>query len=231
MDINQKVKLAQIKNSKRALLQGDLDISLTTILSSEQCQDILSECREFRERVYSPIKTVFMFVKQVLNPDKSCRNAVAGAVAEQLSLGEEGSSTNTGPYCRARERLPEIAVKSLVQEVGQSAAANALKSWKFHGHEVKLVDGNSVLMPDTKENQTVFPQHSNQKKGAGFPLARMVTIMSLTTGTVIDYAIDAYKGKGTGEQSLLRAIFNCINSGDILLGDRYYPSFFCLLIY
>lgn len=83
-------------------------------------------------------------------------------------------------------------------------------------------------MADTKENQAAFPQHNNQKKGAGFPIARLVAVMSLTTGTVLDYAIDAYKGKGTGESSLLRKIFDCIEKDDIVLGDRYFPNFFLI---
>jgi hypothetical protein len=67
-----------------------------------------------------------------------------------------------------------------------------------------------------------------KKKGAGFPIARLLVVISLTVGTVIDYAIDAHKGKGTGEQSLLRRIFGCIEEKDIVLGDRYFPSFFVM---
>jgi hypothetical protein len=83
-----------------------------------------------------------------------------------------------------------------------------------------------ILMPDTEENQKLFPQHGNQKEGAGFSLARLVVVMSLTVGSIIDYAIGANKGKGTGEHSLFRVIQNCIEKDDILLGDCYYPSFF-----
>lgn len=50
--------------------------------------------------------------------------------------------------------------------------------------------------------------------------------MSLTTGSIIDYAIAACKGKGTGELSLLRKILGCIAENDILLCDRLYCNFF-----
>ncbi len=83
-------------------------------------------------------------------------------------------------------------------------------------------------MPDTKENQEIYPQQKGQKKGVGFPIARIVVGMSLSIGTVLDYAIGPFKGKGTGESSLLRSIFNCVEKDDILLGDRYYPSFFLI---
>jgi hypothetical protein len=226
MDSNQKSKLTQIENHKKFLLNGKMDISLTDILSSEKCQQIISECREFRDRIYPPLKTLFMFIKQVLNADKSCKKAVAGSIVEQINAGKKVSSSNTGPYCKARDRLPETMVKALVKEVGSTATQKSSSGWKIYGREAKLVDGSMAMMADTKANQKVYPQHSNQKEGAGFPLARFVVVMSLTVGTVIDYAVEAFKGKGTGEHSLLRSIFDCINEKDILLGDRYYPSFF-----
>lgn len=228
MDYNNKRKLAQIKNQKNVLVSSEGDISLTNILNSETCQTIISESREFRDRIYPPQKTIFTFVKQVLNPDKSSKNAVAGVVLEKLIEDNKVVSSNTGPYSKARQRLPEDTVHELVKEVGTAASEKALMSWKPYGRELKAFDGTTILMPDTEENQAAYPQHGNQKKGAGFPILRLMAIMSLTIGTVIDYSMDAHKGKGTGEQSLLRKIFGSIEKEDIVLGDSYFPSFFLM---
>src|SRR3989338_8319723 len=228
MDSKQKRVIAQIKKQKKAFIDGNGEISLTHILQSEPCQQALNGCREFRDRVYTPMKTVFTFIKQVLNEDKSCKNAVAGVVAERLAMGEEEISTGTGAYVKARQRLPEEAVHELVKESGESQLQNAPMQWKPFGRELKVFDGTTVIMADTKENQATFPQHKNQKAGVGFPIARVVAVMSLTLGTVLDYSIDAYKGKGTGESSLLRRIFDCIKKDDIVLGDRYFPNFFLM---
>ncbi len=219
-------KIVQIERQKENLYANKADISLTRILSSEKCQYILNNCREFRHRTYTPLKTIIMFTKQVLASDKSCRHAVAGAVAQQVSVGETASSTNTGPYCKARQRLPELAMKNLAREIGQSTADNALNDWKWRGHKVKLVDGTTCTASDTLANQQAFPQHKNQAPGAGFPMLRLVVLMSLSAGTVLNYAVDACKGKGTGEHGLFRKISDSIDANDILLGDRYYPSFF-----
>src|SRR5690606_32435007 len=137
--------------------------------------------------------------KQVLNPDKSCKRAVAGIIVERLSTGKKTVSSNTGPYCKARQRLPEAAVHELVKEVGSTPTKNVPSKWKPFGRNLKVFDGSTVKMADTKENQEAFPQHTNQKKGAGFPIARFVVVMSLTVGTESDYAVGAYQGKGTGE--------------------------------
>jgi hypothetical protein len=227
MDIKQKPTLAQIKKHKKSLFDKN-NISLNEILSSEECQHIISECRDFRDRIYTPLRTLFIFIKQVLNPDKSCKNAVADLVAEQLLTEGEIISTNTGSYSNARKRLPEQAISELVRTVGKSSAKKAATGWKVFGRPLKGVDGTCVIMSDTKENQEIFPQQTCQKKGIGFPIARIVIVMSLTVGTVLDYAVGAFKGKGTGEASLLRTIFDSIERDDILLGDRYYPSFFLI---
>nr|QNO46558.1 hypothetical protein BHHJPBMP_00004 [Methanosarcinales archaeon ANME-2c ERB4] len=91
-----------------------------------------------------------------------------------------------------------------------------------------LVDGTTVSMPDTPENQNTYPQPESQKEGVGFPIARLVAIISLSCGAVLDVAIGPYKGKETGEHSLLRQILGSISAGDIILGDRYYCSYFLI---
>ena len=216
----------QIEKQKNILQGVDGDISLNTVLNSEECQEIISECRVFRNRKYTPIKTICMFVKQMISPDKSCKNAVTGSVLEKINENNSAPSINTGPYCKARKRLPKETLHKLVQITGKSSVSHVEESLKWHGRTVKLVDGTTLTMADTEDNQKEFPQHGNQKEGVGFPIARLVAIMSLEIGTVIDYAYASYNGKGTGEHSLFRKIMDCIVDDDVLLGDCYYPSFF-----
>jgi len=89
-----------------------------------------------------------------------------------------------------------------------------------------MVDGSTASMPDTPANQAAYPQSRSQKPGLGFPLARFVAIISLATGAVVDLAIGPYKGKQTGETSLLRALLERLKAGTILLGDQYFASYF-----
>lgn len=229
MHSNLNQKKLQIKIRKQELLGKSGDISITNILESDKFQDIINHCREFRERIYTPFVTLLMFIKQVLCADKSCKQAVVSLVAKQAADGKnDTTSTNTGPYSKARQRLPEETIHDLVKEIGASVSQNAAVGWKVYGREIKAFDGTTIKMADSEENQKQFPQHANQKQGAGFPIARLLIIVSLTVGTVVDYAIDAYKGKGTGEQSLLRRVIGSINENDIVLGDRYFPSYFLM---
>jgi hypothetical protein len=74
-------------------------------------------------------------------------------------------------------------------------------------------------MPDTPENQKVYPQVYNQKAGLGFPIARIGAITSLWCGAIVNLGFCRYAGKGQGEVSLLRRLWNVLLPGDVLLAD------------
>lgn len=80
-------------------------------------------------------------------------------------------------------------------------------------------------MPDTPEIQAVFPQQSNQKLGLGFPIVRLLTLISLSVGTFIDYRLSPYQGKSIGESSLFKQVMDALLTGDLFLVDHYYCTF------
>ena len=61
---------------------------------------------------------------------------------------------------------------------------------------MRLVDGTTVVLPDTPANQAQYPQSRSQKPGLGFPLCRLVGMMCLGSGAVLDAAIGPFRGKG-----------------------------------
>ena len=81
---------------------------------------------------------------------------------------------------------------------------------------------------DTAENQRRFPQPVTQAEGVGFPIMRVVVVQSLATGMICDLALAPYAGKGTGEMALARELMPSIPDNALLLGDRYFPSYFFL---
>jgi hypothetical protein len=80
-------------------------------------------------------------------------------------------------------------------------------------------------MPDTEDNQAVYPQQSVQKSGLGFPIMRLVGLLSLATGSCIDYTTGVYQGKGSGETSLFSRLISSLGKGDLLLADRYFTTY------
>ena len=77
---------------------------------------------------------------------------------------------------------------------------------------------------DTPANQATYPQSRSQQPGLGFPLCRLVGIVCLGSGAVLNAATGAYRGKGGDEQTLLRALLDTLVRGDILVGDAFFPT-------
>ena len=83
-------------------------------------------------------------------------------------------------------------------------------------------------MPDTSENQAVYPQPSTQAPGVGFPLARLVMVICLATGAALDAAIGPHNGKGSGELALVRSLLEGFRPGDVMLADALYCNYFLI---
>ena len=164
--------------------------------------------------------TLWVFLGQVLSPDHSCRAAVARLIAHRLSRGQRPCSARTGAYCRARRRLPEAFFSAAARAVGRALDAKAERGWLWRGRRVYLFDGTTVTMPDTPENQAAYPQVYNQGAGLGFPIARLGAVISLACGAVVSLGFCRYAGKGEGEVSLLRRIWDVLLPGDVLVADR-----------
>ena len=184
----------------------------------------------FRQRVYSPLSTLQLFVQQVLDADGACQDAVARGLSERVSAGKQPCSLNTAAYCRGRGRLSLEWMVELGWQVGRRLEQALPAQWRWRGRPVKLLDGTTVRMPDTPENQAVYPQHGGQEPGLGFPLARLVGLISFCSGAVLGFALAAHKGKGTGEQSLFRKLAPGLEAGDLLLVDCYHCTFFTLAL-
>lgn len=183
---------------------------------------------EHRERLYPPTVTLAMFMRQALNEDRSCQKAVNGWAAQRVSEGLRANGVDTGAYCRARQRLPVEMVRALTRESGRLLSAKALPGWRWRGRTVKLVDGSTISMPDTPQNQASYPQPSSQALGVGFPLARILAVICLSTGAVLEAATGPYEGAGNSELGLLRAVGEVFNSGDVMLADAFYCNYFII---
>lgn len=206
------------------------ELGLDEILPEAAVRQVLQEeGATWRIIFYTPWLTFWAFFWQVLSPDHSCRAAVKRIAAWMARRGEKIDDEDTGPYCKARRRLPESVPFRLMRSPGRKAHDEAPREWLWCGHRVKVVDGTTLSMPDTAENQREYPQSRSQEPGLGFPIARLVVVFCLATGCALEAAIGRYQGKQTGENALFRRLWEGgMSAGDVALGDRYYSSYFDL---
>jgi hypothetical protein len=189
---------------------------------------IAEEMGAYRERLYGPFSTLMLFIEQVLSADHSCQDTVARGLSGRIARGQAPSSLHTGAYCKARARLPLTLPTRAAREVGERLCASQPPAWRWRGREVKLIDGATVSMPDTKANQAHFPQPASQTPGCGFPIARLVAVVSLSCGALLEWAVGPCEGKHSGEMALLWRLKHTLQPGDVVIADRYYTSFFLI---
>lgn len=203
--------------------------SFFNLLTSPQLLSMVeNSLPDHRERLYTPTTTLSLFLAQAMSTDSSCQKVVNHHAVERVFNGLSSCSTTTGAYCKARQRLPLEMVTSLVKQSGRLVAEQTPDAWRWQGRRVKLIDGTTITLPDTAANQDVYPQQRGQAPGLGFPIARIVGVICLSSGVMLDAAIGAFKGKGASEHALLRQLLESFEPGDVVLGDRYYCSYFLI---
>jgi Transposase DDE domain len=213
----------------RARFERNEGLPFADVLTEPRIRDALDEHGvRYRDRVFDPVTTIWGFLSQVLSEDQSCRDAVTRIIAHRAAAGLRTCSPDTASYCNARGRLPTGVLCTLAKRTARELQAATAEEWKWNGRDVFITDGSHVSMPDTPENQAVYPQPPTQQPGLGFPLARVVVLLSLATGACHDLAIAAYEGKGTGETTLLRAMYDALRPGDVVLADSLFDNYFLI---
>jgi Transposase DDE domain len=216
-------------DSLRDQIQRKRALPFLDLLSPALVADACRACgHRWRERLYTPWITLGLFLSQVLAKEPSCDEAVDRFQKFRHDRGLPAVSPETSSSCDARQRLPEPVAWDLVRRTGRAVLRAARADWLFHGRAVKIVDGSTVAMPDTPENQAEYPQPTSQKPGLGFPIARILVVFSLAVGTVLEAVMGPYQGKQTSELALLRQVVDQFHPGDIFLADRFYCTYWVI---
>lgn len=215
-----------LRARRRMVEEGDLCVG--ELLPQERVEQAIERHEvRFRERLYTPLVTLWTFLYQVLGADQSCRAAVAQLLARLSTAGDCccAPSAKTDPYCKARQRLPEGLIADLARQSGAELHREVPAAGLLRGRPIKIADGTTVSMPDTRANQKCYPQPSSQKSGVGFPILRLVGLICLSCGAVLDVAMGPYAGKQTGETALLRQLLGGLDAGDVLLADAFFANY------
>ena len=213
----------------RARFARDQGLPFAESLSQASILDALNQHGvTFRDRIFSPVSTVWGFLSQALSEDKSCRDAVSRVLAHRAASGLEPCSPNPASSCNARSRLPTAVLRTLAKGTAQQLQQTLPETWRWNGRNVFIADGSHVSMPDTPQNQAAYPQPVVQQEGIGFPLARLAVLLCLATGACHDLAIAPYAGKGTGETSLLRLMYGSLQPGDVVVADALFDNYFLI---
>jgi hypothetical protein len=173
-----------------------------------------------RQRLYPLAVTLKMFLTQCLSDDPSCRTAVA--TAKERGWLPQAASPDTGAYCRARDHLAPSGLAALVERTGSALENVRQPGQLWRGRRVRVVDGTGITLPETPLNQAAYPQPGQQAPGCGFPVLKLVALMSLATGALVHYTCGTLSDH---DQPLFHCLWPALTPGDVVLGDRIFGSF------
>lgn len=147
-----------------------LGLPFKELLPETAIKQVISELKiKYKKRLFDPLITLWAFLSQVLDTDKTCHNAVSKIIAHLAQEEVEVPSTDTSAYCQARARLPEELLEKLFNFSAQSLEEKVTTEYLWCGRNIKVIDGSTVSMPDTVENQKEYPRTVHSKTGMWIP--------------------------------------------------------------
>jgi len=178
-----------------------------------------------RQRLFTLRLTCECFLWQMLKPRTACREVVRQVQALACLQGKGPVDENASAYIQARQRLPQECLERILTATARAAERRAGSRPGLQGRPVKVVDGSSVQLPDTAANQKDYPQPSGQKPGCGFPVLKLAVLFSLASGALLDVVMGNLHSH---DLRLFHRLWECLQAGDILLGDRAYGDYVTL---
>jgi hypothetical protein len=183
----------------------------------------------FYARAFTPLVTLWYMVFQRLSENhhlSHVQDDVREGGADRLSprgkpLSAQITSESTSAYSDARQRLPlRLLLQSLWHSVTQISRAFTRPQW--FGLQVGLLDGSTYRLRPFGDIPEHFAPHrsSHGKRPPYWCLARVVGILCLVSGVVLDTAIGPLT---RSEQALCAAMLKARSwAGWLLVADRNF---------
>lgn len=198
---------------------SDLGLLFASLLPSEFLQSITFNKRK---RVYTEIVVFWAWLAQVLMFNASCSKAVtmirSWCSTHKLPIPSEGN----GAYCTARKRLRLEFLHLIFDHIVTTLQRRIRQEDHWKGLVVKSIDGSSIQLMDTEENQKVYPQPNTQKKGCGFPLMGVSGVLNHAHGGWEGFVSSKHTDH---DHKVAHRLMKYFEKGDLALADTAYSSY------
>lgn len=175
-----------------------------------------------RNRHFGHIPVFWSWVGQILEHNASCSRGLSLIQAWCTGAKVPPPKGNTSSYCQARKRLCDKFLGNVLGSIERTLRGNMRPEDRWNGMVLKAIDGTSVKLMDTLENQLEYPQPSSQKPGCGFPVMGMVGMLNMSHGGWEGFTTGIWKEHDArAAQRLLRYV----QKDDLILADRAFCSY------
>lgn len=123
---------------------------------------------------------------------------------------------------QARSRLGAEPLKRLYRAVVAPIAEKRTKGAWFRQWRLVSLDGSTLDIADTAENEKTFGRPGASRGSSAFPKIRFVALLENGTHVLWAARMDAY---ATDELTLAEQVVPALGNGMLCLADRFFPSY------
>jgi hypothetical protein len=153
---------------------------------------------------------------------------VAVRLTETLSVwgcwDSRWEAPTSGGITQARQRLGYEPVRELFAEVAVPVAEELTRGAFLGGWRLMAIDGFEWDAPATEENAAAFGYAGGGEDRSAFPKVRVVSVSECASHAVVDAEMGPVAGKGAGEQSLARRLYQRLDEDWLVIADRNFYS-------
>ena len=140
---------------------------------------------------------------------------LAGPTARLKVTGKSGIS-------QARTRLGSEPLRRLHDQVVKPIAAPETRGAWFRRWRVVSLDGSSLAVADTDENDAAFGRPAETQGETAYPLVRLVALVESGTHVLFGTVLDAWR---VGEVTMAHQVVPHLAAGMLCLADRNFFGF------
>ncbi|MCX6635412.1 MAG: IS4 family transposase [Acidobacteria bacterium] len=189
----------------------------------------------FHNGVYSLVVVIWLMIVQRPHPrgtllavvQEAVRQLPPGLVRRPCKRLREGSlSSHTGAYNQARQKLPREVVERVSDRIFEQLVAGTPEARPGLGRRLFLLDGSTLLMPNTPELAAAYPPTSNQHGLSHWPVMRVLVAHEVTTGLAMRPQWGPVNGpRAVSEQQLVEQAIQRLPDGSVVMGDANFGVF------
>ena len=202
---------------------------LTRVFPADLVDRVVAEAgrKEVRHRLLPARVVVYYVLGLALFADASyeevMRNLVEG-LSWASGWGKAWQVPTKASLFKARSRLGPKPLEALFHAVANPMATEETKGAFYRGLRVMSIDGTTLDLADTPENEEHFgrPGSGRGEGGGAFPQLRVVGLAECGTHGIV---AASFGPLSSGEATLARGVLPTLSQDMLVLADRYYYSF------
>jgi len=175
-----------------------------------------------RQRAYGHLPVFWAWVAQILQGNASCTKAASLIQSWCRSLGLPAPKSGSSAYCLARKRIQAPFLRQIDARIQDTLQRGIAERDLWRGLVLKAIDGTSVNLDDTPQNQEDYPQINSQKPGCGHPKMGLVGLVNLSHGGLV--ATHPCRAR-QHDARIAPELLKHLDQGDLLMGDRAFCSY------